>query len=154
MPTKPPIRNRTPRPARAGTRSGRRPRRIPTLWVRLAVLSLFVVALIVGMVGLALKADRPYREAGAQSARLALTRRQAAALQAQDDALRQHIAYLKTPEGIAEEAHRLGYMRPGERPLVILGLAAPDAASGPAPFGASSGDSPLLTRFQRHLRDL
>jgi hypothetical protein len=115
---------------------------------------LFVVALIVGMVGLTLKAVRPYREAGAESTRLMATRRQIAALQAHNDTLRRQIAYLKTPEGITEEAHRLGYMRPGERPLVLLDLMLPDAEDPPVPQGASPGASSLLARFQRHLRDL
>ncbi len=140
-------------------RRARRLRRIPGLWVRLAAMALFVAALIVGMVGLTLKAVRPYREASAEAARLQTTRRQAAALEVRNEALRRHVAYLKTPDGVAEEAHRLGYMRPGEKPLVVLGLSLPDvpddgAPAGPAPAGASPADTSLLGRFQSHLRDL
>ena len=140
-------------------RHSRRLRRVPGLWVRLAFLGLIVVALITGMVGLALKAVRPYHEAGVETARLAHTRRLVADLDARNNALRRRIAYLKTPNGVAVEAHRLGYMHPGEQPLVILGLAAlpPDNDSAPGdapPADTPSGNAPLLNRFLSHLRDL
>lgn len=145
---------RTERPRR----KTRRLRRIPGLWVRLTFLALIVVALITGMIGLTLKAARPYREAGAEAARLAHTRRAVAALDARNNDLRRRIVYLKTPEGVAEEAHRLGYMRPGEKPLVILGLAAlpvdEDSTPGDTPSAQTPGNAPLLNRFLSHLRDL
>lgn len=122
-------------------------------------MAFFVAALIVGMIGLTLKAVRPYREAGAETARLQSTRQQAASMVASNETLRRHIAYLQTPDGIAEEAHRLGYMRLGERPLVILGLNAQDSPpeSDPGPLlnpGTASGHDSLFGRFQSHLHDL
>jgi cell division protein FtsB len=137
----------------------RRLRRIPSLWARLGALSLFVAALLVGMVGLTLKAIRPYHEAGVEAARLQSTRQQAAGMEARNETLQHYIAYLKTPDGIAEEAHRLGYMRPGEKPLVILGLSTPDisddsAAEDASRVPSSSRNTSLFDRFQSHLRDL
>ena len=37
----------------------------------------------------------------------------------QNDELRRRVAYLKTPEGIAQEARKQGFVKPGEISLVI-----------------------------------
>lgn len=82
------------------------------------------------MFGLIAKAIRPYREARAQQRQLADTQRQIAALDVQNDALKRRIAYLKTPDGVTHEARKMGYLKPGEIPLVFEG--APVAAQAPA----------------------
>ena len=135
----------------------RRMRRVPTLWVRMTALAVFLVVILIGMVGLTLKAVRPYREAGVQSRRLAATRRRIANLDGRNAALRRQIAYLNTAEGVASEAHKMGYLRPGEIPLVIEGVPAPESA-GDTPPSAPAADAPApaspFRRFWRHLRDL
>ena len=109
------------------------------------------------MVGLTLKAIRPYREAGVEARRLAITRRQIADLDQRNAALRRQVAYLNTPDGVASEAHKMGYLRPGEIPLVIEGAARPgDHRRRPpsAPAEAAPRSSSLLSRFWHHLLDL
>jgi cell division protein FtsB len=127
------------------------------------VLSLIVVALLIGMVGLVLKAAKPYRMVGQENARLMQTRLRNADYGAKNAALENQIAYLKTPQGIAEEAHQLDYMKPGEKPLMILGL---KLADGNPAASSSSSNAPedypptvspkasALHRFLGHLREL
>ena len=135
----------------------RRMRRIPSLWVRLTALAVFLVAILIGMVGLTLKAVRPYREAGVEARRLAATRRQIADLDQRNAALRRQVAYLNTPDGVAGEAHKMGLLRPNEIPLVIEGTPGLGAAGGEifrAPAEAAPRPASLFRRFWRHLLDL
>ena len=139
----------------------RRVRRIPSLWVRLTALAVFLVAIMVGMVGLTIKAVRPYHEAGVASRQLATTRQQIAGLDRSNAGLQRAITYLNTPDGVASEAHHMGYLRPGERPLVIEGVPGPvtegdalGAAPSAAPDATSSKPVSLFQRFWHHLLDL
>ena len=110
------------------------------------------------MIGLTLKAVRPYREAGVEARRLADTRRQVADLDRRNAVLLRQVAYLNTSDGLATEAHKMGYLRPGEIPLVIEGVAAPagdDAPPTPAPaIAAPPRAASPLRRFWHHLLDL
>jgi len=142
------------RRSRRGKSGWKRPRRILGLWARLGLLLGVIVVLVFFTIGLVAKAARPYREAGIQSDQLAATRRESAALVAQNTDLARHIRYLQTTEGIASEARSYGYLRPGERPIMVKGLAAP-APPAPAPAApvspAASGRPGAAGRFWRHL---
>ena len=132
-------------------------RRIPSLWVRLTALAVFLGVILVGMVGLTLKAVRPYREAGVEARRLADTRRQIADLDRRNAVLLRQVAYLNTSDGLAGEAHKMGYLRPGEIPLVIEDVAAPEGDNKlpmVAPVAAPPRAASPLRRFWHHLLDL
>ena len=126
------------------------------MWAR-ATLSVAVIAVsvLVG-IGLVAKIAKPYREAGRQEVQLAQTLQQSDALAAQNAQLERRIAYLKTPDGIASEARRMGYLRPGEFPIVVEGMPAqtePGALpTETVPAAPVTGPqvSPMR-RFWRHL---
>jgi cell division protein FtsB len=101
------------------------PRRILSLWARLALLSIFIVLLITGAVGLIAKAVRPYREVGVQTRELAVTNQQIAELTIQNTELKRRADYLQTHEGEMAEARKLGYLRKGEVPIVVEGAPSP-----------------------------
>ncbi len=141
------------RRSRRGKSGWKRPRRILGLWARLALLLGVIVVLVFFAIGLVAKAARPYREVGVQSDQLAATRRESAALVAQNADLTRRIRYLQTTDGIASEARSYGYLRPGERPIMVKGLTAPVAPSAPpeaAPPAARDGGG-AAGRFWHHL---
>ena len=154
---------RQARRKKAGPRPGwKRPRRILSLWSRLALLVAVIVVSVFIAVGIVTKAIRPYHEARVQTSQLARTRQASAALLAENADLARHIAYLKTPDGVASEARRMGYLRPGELPIVVTGLdggggdAAPASSplAAPAPVSVSSPvpeQGGAARRFWRHL---
>ncbi len=128
------------RPKKRGRRTARR---ILGLWARLALLTLAVGVLAVAAFGLAAKAVKPYREAQRQTRQLARAQSEASALDSENDALRQRIAYLKTPQGQMEEARKMGYVRPGEIPFVVESTMGAPAEPSPAlPALASSTPTP------------
>lgn len=140
--------SRTPR---RRVRSGwKRPRRILGLWARLSLLLAVIVVSIFFSISLVAKAIRPYREASVQSSQLAATLHQNAQVTLENADLQRRIQYLKTPDGIASEARTYGYLRPGERPIMVQGLDQPESpivpvASAPAAHGAAA------RRFWHHL---
>lgn len=132
----------------------KRPRRILGLWAR-AALSVGLIAVTVFLaVCLVAKAVKPYREASGQRVQLAETRRQSELAAAQNVQLERRIAYLRTPDGVASEARRMGYLRPGEYPIVVEGLKG-RSDLGESRFETSAAPAaPLpspLRRFWRHL---
>lgn len=139
------------RRSRRGKSSWKRPRRILGLWARLALLLGVIVVSVFFAISLVAKAVRPYREASVQTSQLSDTRRQKDALVAQNASLERRIHYLQTPQGIASEARSYGYLRPGERPLMVNGLDSPavlpthSAATPTAPSSGAAG------RFWHHL---
>ncbi len=150
---------RQARRKKAGPRPGwKRPRRILSLWSRLALLGAVIVVSVFIAVGIVTKAIRPYHEARVQTGQLARTRQASAALLAENDDLVRHIAYLKTPQGVASEARRMGYLRPGELPIVVTGLDEHVSAPTP-PAPATTLAAPVSAperggaarRFWRHL---
>ncbi len=143
-------------PRRAARRRlrAKRPRRILGLWAR-AALSVGLIAVTVFLaVCLVTKAVKPYREASRQRVQLAETQRQSESVAAHNVQLQRRVAYLRTPNGIASEARRMGYLRPGEYPIVVEGfngrsdLGDSQYETGAAP--SASQPSPLR-RFWRHL---
>lgn len=140
------------RRSRRGKTGWKRPRRILGLWARLALLLGVIVVSVFFAISLVAKALRPYREAGLQGVQLASTRRESAALVAQNADLERRIRYLQTPDGIASEARSYGYLRPGERPIMVKGLEPPAAPAVPAPAAppAMSGRN-AAGRFWHHL---
>lgn len=129
------------KPPRRPKRQRRPTRRILGLWPRLALLAVLLVVLTVAAVGLVAKISRPYREANRQAGQLDATRRSTEALNRENERLSRRIASLQTREGIAGEARKIGFLRPGEIALVIPGVSsdaalpaslAPAAPSAPA----------------------
>lgn len=143
------------RRTRRRTAQAKRPRRILGMWARV-ILSVAVIAVSVFLaVCLVLKAVKPYQEASRQKVQLAETLGQSEALVAENLRLERRVAYLKTPGGIASVARRMGYLRPGEYPIVVEGVT---EQIGP---GETQADTTLFTprrpqisplrRFLRHL---
>ena len=132
----------------------KRPRRILGLWARVA-LSVGLIAVTVFLaVCVVAKAVKPYREASGQRVQLAETRRQSEMVAAQNVLLERRIAYLRTPDGVASEARRMGYLRPGEYPIVVEGMRG-RSDLGESRFETSAApsapQSSPLRRFWRHL---
>ena len=133
----------------------KRPRRILGMWAR-ASLSVAIIAVSVFFaVCLVAKAVKPYREASRQKAQLAQTLHQSDLLAAQNSQLERRVAYLRTPDGVASEARRMGYLRPGEYPIVVEGLAGHSelgvSQSETLSFAPSAPEVSPLRRFWRHL---
>jgi len=141
------------RQARRKKAGWKRPRRILGLWARVGMAVALVVVSVFLAITLVAKIARPYREAGIQSNELSATRQQSDALATENTALIRRIAYLKTPQGIASEARKMGYLRPGEVPMVVeSGAGQADvrpALSAPKVLPSRSG-SPAF-RFWQHL---
>lgn len=92
----------------------RRPSRSRRLLAGLAVLGGCLVA------GWALHvAAQPYVKAYRMRAENAQIERQILAMRQELQGLRKSVAALGTPQGMEREARRLGYLRPGEIPLII-----------------------------------
>jgi len=125
------------------------------MWAR-AALSVAVIAISLFLaVGLVLKAVKPYQEASRQRIQLAETLRQSDALAAQNTQLERRIAYLKTTDGVASEARRMGYLKPGEYPIVVEGLVGHSEMNEMQPempaFAPSAPAVSPMRRFWRHL---
>ena len=143
------------RRARRRTVRPKRPRRILGIWAR-AALSVAVIAVsIFFAVCLVLKAIKPYQEASRQRVQLAETLHQSEAVAAENAQLERRIAYLRTPDGVAAEARRMGYLKPGEYPIVVEGLAEHPEISAAQPetsaFAPPASPVSPLRRFWRHL---
>jgi cell division protein FtsB len=143
------------RPARRRTAHWKRPRRILGLWARLALSGGIIAVSVFFAVCLVAKAIKPYQEAGRQKVQLAETQQQSDTLAAQNVQLERRIAYLKTAGGIASEARRMGYLRPGEYPIVVEGLpeqADPgESQAEPTLFAPPKPQISPMRRFWRHL---
>ena len=129
----------------------KRPKRILGLWSRLALLLAVIIVLVFFAIGLVTKAVRPYREASLQSRQLMATRQESDTLAAENAELTRRIQYLKTSDGIASEARTYGYLRPGERPIMVKDMpqtAAPQDAPTAAPTRHGSN---VVGRFWNHL---
>ena len=125
------------------------------MWARL-ILSAAVIAVSVFLaVCLVLKAVKPYREASRQRVQLADTERQSGEIAAENAQLVRRIAYLRTPGGVASEARRMGYLRPGEYPIVVEGMPEHSAwgqtQPDPQAFAPPAPASSPMRRFLRHL---
>ena len=142
------------RRARRRTARPKRPRPILGMWARVALLGTVIAVSVFVAVGLVLKAVKPYQEAGRQRVQLAETLRQSGAVAAENAQLERRIAYLKTSDGVASEARRLGYLKPGEYPIVVEGLAGHSEPGETLPdthtFAPPPPVSPMR-RFWRHL---
>lgn len=139
------------RPPRRRVRSGwKRPRRILGLWARLSLLLAVIVVSIFFAISLVTKAIRPYREASVQSSQLTDTLRQNAQVTLENADLQRRIQYLKTPDGIASEARSYGYLRPGERPIMLQSLDQVELPSAPAASASTAHDN-AAGRFWHHL---
>ncbi len=94
-------------------------RRIARAVLRHTFWGLALVVMAVVVVGLVAKIARPYREIKIQLASRAATARQINMITAENRMLRRRKTYLQTPEGMAQEARKMGYVRPGEIPIVV-----------------------------------
>ena len=140
------------RRSRRGKSGWKRPRRILGLWARLALLLGVIVVSVFFAISLVAKAVRPYREASRQTDQLTTARRQSDALLAENADLERRIHYLRTSGGIASEARSYGYLRPGERPIVVKDLEAPAAPVPPASTALPAPGS-AAGRFWHHLTE-
>ena len=143
-------------PRRAARRRphAKRPRRILGLWARMTLLVGLIAVTAFLAVCLVAKAVKPYREASGQRVQLAETRRQSEELAVQNVRLERRIAYLKTSDGVASEARRMGFLRPGEYPIVVEGLNGRSdlGESQPEAGAVSAAPQPSpLRRFWQHL---
>ena len=139
------------RTSRRRIRSGwKRPRRILGLWARLSLLLAVIVVSVFFAISLVAKAIRPYREASVQSSQLKDTLRQNTQITLENADLQRRIQYLKTPNGIASEARTYGYLRPGERPIMVQGMDEPEPSNTPA-ASTTSVHGNAARRFWHHL---
>ena len=143
------------RRARRRTARWKRPRLILGMWARLT-LSVAIIAVSIFLAAcLVAKAIKPYQEAGRQKVQLAQTLQQSDALAMQNVQLERRVMYLKTAGGIASEARRMGYLRPGEYPIVVEGLKEQgdpgESQAETVPFALPAPQSSPLRRFWRHL---
>lgn len=145
----------TARRARRRTVHPKRPRRILGIWARVALLVAVIAVSVFVAVGIILKAIKPYQEASRQRTQLAQTQRQSDRVAAENTQLERRIAYLKTPDGVASEARRMGYLRPGEYPIVVEGLAGHSEPNETEPevsaFAPPAASVSPMRRFWRHL---
>jgi len=111
------------RQARRKKAGWKRPRRIFSLWARVGMAVAVIIVSVFLAINLIAKAARPYREAGIQKSQLSATLQRSDALATENAALARRILYLKSPQGIASEARKMGYLRPGEIPMVVEGSA-------------------------------
>ena len=141
------------RQARRKKSGWKRPRRILSLWAKLGMAGALIVVSVFLAINLIAKIARPYREAGLQEGQLSATRQQNDALVSENAALARRISYLKTPQGIASEARKMGYLRPGEIPMVVEGHAGQTAGSADysAPKQLPSRSGSPAFRFWQHL---
>ena len=141
--------------ARRRTLRPKRPRRILGMWARVGLSVAIIAVSLFFAVCLVAKAVKPYREVSRQRVQLAETLHQSDVLAAQNMQLEHRIAYLKTSGGIASEARRMGYLRPGEYPIVVEGLPGHselgESQSETTPFAPSPPEVSPMTRFWRHL---
>jgi hypothetical protein len=116
----------------------------------------FIGMLTAAAVALVAKAIRPYQEASVQSTQLAASNGQIQNLDAENASLRRRIAYLQTSEGEMSEARKMGYLRPGEIPIVVEGAATPwsDAPAPPSPSPAQNNFRDRAQQFWRSLTGL
>ena len=125
------------------------------MWARLTLFAGVIAVSVFLAACLVLKAVKPYQEVGRQRAQLAETLRQSEVLSAQNTQLERRIAYLRTSDGVASEARRMGYLRPGEYPIVVEGLPGHSERSETQPetaaFAPSAPVPSPLRRFWRHL---
>ena len=135
----------------------KRPRHIPGLWARLALSVAVIGVSVFFAVCLVAKAIKPYQEIRHQRTQLAATLSQSDALASQNAQLERRIAYLKTGDGVASEARKMGYLRPGEYPIVVEGLSQPglsELSPETSPEQAPSSVAPRVSaprRFWQHL---
>ncbi len=130
----------------------KRPRRIWSLWARVGMAGAMIFVTAFLAVNLVAKVARPYREASLQSTQLSLIRQQSDVLESENTALVRRIAYLKTSQGVAAEARKMGYLRPGEIPMVVEGsVSQMDGVPDSAPTQLPSRSSSPTFRFWQHL---
>lgn len=82
------------------------------------------VALLIGC-SAACKIARPFQLVGTEKREKARVVNDYKALKKQNQELERQLHYLKTPEGIAQEARKQGFVKPGEVSLVIPDEKAP-----------------------------
>ncbi len=112
------------------TRRARRThRRILGPWARLGLLGLACIVLLAAAFAVVAKVIRPYQQGRELHEQVAVLRMQLAAKQADNLDYERKLAYLKTPEGVATEARKLGYVRPGEIPVVVTNSTQSDDAN-------------------------
>jgi len=101
-----------PRPRRRRSRRG-------TTWRRVLLPLLLWAAIIAGGVAVICRASRPFMLYDREKHATSLLRQQLDECRKENDLLARRIKYLETPEGRAQAARELGWVKPGEITLVI-----------------------------------
>lgn len=144
----------TARRTRRRTARLKRPRPILGMWARVALLVAVIAVSVFVAVGIILKAIKPYQEASRQRVQLAQTLHQSGRVAAENAQLERRVAYLRTPDGVASEARRMGYLKPGEYPIVVEGLGGHSEPNETQPVISAFAPPPPISpmrRFWRHL---
>jgi len=101
----------------------RRRRRRPSVW-RKAVWPLFKATVFLAVAvfvasAVVSKIARPFRLRDSEGRETRRIAQQVAQLKSDNETLGRQINYLKTPQGAAEAARKYGYVKPGERTLIL-----------------------------------
>ncbi len=98
----------------------RRPKR-PLMKKRNAVLRKIFIVVIAAVIstGLGYRVLRPFRLVNREQRERQRVIAEYKSLRQQNDALRRQLQYLQTKEGVAQEARKHGFVKPGEVSLVI-----------------------------------
>ena len=93
---------------------------IPTLFFRFAMISVLLVGTSLICCTALTNISRPYVLGAQQSAQIASETKQLQELNTDNAKLSQQCAYLVRPDGIEYEARLKGYLKPGERSLILM----------------------------------
>jgi len=124
----------------------RRRKRVLGLFPRLALVAFALAFTIIVCSALGSKIVQPYEMSRDQAQRMAALKAQLAQTNSQNAELEHQAAYLRRPDGIAEEARAKGYLKQGEISLVIENPPAVTAAPPP-----SNGFADRLRRAWDHV---
>jgi cell division protein FtsB len=109
----------TPTMARAArTPTRKRSRRVPRSRILLRWLAVAVIGFI------AFLYSQPLRSYVRTRGELSQRAEEVRALREEKQQLERRLALADSPETVAREARRLGYVKPGERPFIVKGIAA------------------------------
>jgi DNA repair exonuclease SbcCD ATPase subunit len=87
---------------------------------QIVLLFILQMALVLGMIHLGVQTGERWMRAQEMRRENARIERRLLEVQQENQRLRREAQALQTPNGMEREARRLGYLRPGEVPLIVL----------------------------------
>jgi hypothetical protein len=87
---------------------------------QILLLLILQMALVMGMIHLGVQTGERWMRAQEMRRENARIERRLLQVQQENQRLRREAQALQTPHGMEREARRLGYLRPGEVPLIVL----------------------------------